>query len=68
MSSLDTELKTDLLGELAALQGQLRMTTVYVTHDHAEARALAHRIELMRAGCVERVETVDRNMIGRAEG
>lgn len=68
MSSLDTELKTDLLAELDALQRQLRVTTVYVTHDHAEARALAHRIVLMRAGCVERVETVDRNMIGRAEG
>ncbi len=60
MSSLDTGLKMDLLTELAALQQQLHVTTVYVTHDHAEARALAHRIVLMRAGRVERVEKVDR--------
>ncbi len=66
MSSLDTELKTDLLAELAALQQQLRVTTVYVTHDHEEARALAHRIVLMRAGRVERVEIVGRNMTGKA--
>ncbi len=60
MSSLDAELKTDLLAELAALQQQLHVTTVYATHDHAEARALAHRIVLMRAGGIERVETVER--------
>jgi len=66
MSSLDTELKTDLLAELDALQRQLRVTTVYVTHDHAEARALAHRIVLMSAGRVERVERVGTNMTGKA--
>lgn len=59
MSSLDTELKAELLTELASLQQQLGVATVYVTHDHEEARALAHRVVWMRAGRVERVEVVD---------
>ncbi|MCI0489020.1 MAG: ABC transporter ATP-binding protein [Blastocatellia bacterium] len=43
MSSLDADLKVDLLGELAALQAKLDVTTIYVTHDRAEAAALAHK-------------------------
>ncbi len=60
MSSLDAELKSGLLSELAGLQEQLRISTVYVTHDHAEARALAHHVALMRAGRIEHVEKVER--------
>lgn len=66
MSSLDTELKTDLLAELAVLQQQLRVTTLYVTHDHAEACALAHRIIWMRDGRVEQIEAVGTNMTDKA--
>lgn len=66
MSSLDTELKTDLLAELAALQQQLRVTTLYVTHDHAEACALAQRIVWMRDGRIEQIEAVRTNMTDKA--
>ncbi|MBA3438819.1 MAG: ABC transporter ATP-binding protein [Pyrinomonadaceae bacterium] len=68
MSSLDTELKGELLAELATLQQQLGVTSLYITHDHAEARALAHRVILMRAGRVERVEMVDRTLPVKQKG
>jgi len=44
LSSLDTELKSALLAELKQWLKKLEITTVYVTHDHAEARYLAQRI------------------------
>jgi len=44
MSSLDAELKAELLAELKTLQRLLGVTTVYITHDRAEALAVAQRI------------------------
>jgi ABC-type sugar transport system ATPase subunit len=38
------------------VQRNLAVTTIYVTHDRAEAKALAHRAVLMDNGCIE-VET-----------
>lgn len=58
MASLDSELKAELLAEFGSLQKRLGVTTIYVTHDHAEARSLAARVILMRAGHIERVEAV----------
>jgi ABC-type sugar transport system ATPase subunit len=54
-SNLDTELRVALRQELADLQKQLRLTTVYVTHDPADAAALADRTVVMRDGRIERV-------------
>lgn len=56
LSSIDADLKADLLDELARLQRNLAVTTIYVTHDRAETKALAHRVVLMDNGCIE-VET-----------
>jgi ABC-type Fe3+/spermidine/putrescine transport system ATPase subunit len=53
LSSLDADLKADLLGELERLQRALAITTVYVTHDRAEATALAHRVVRMANGRIE---------------
>jgi ABC-type sugar transport system ATPase subunit len=53
LSSLDADLKADLLGELKRLQRALAITTVYVTHDRAEATALAHRVLRMANGRVK---------------
>jgi ABC-type sugar transport system ATPase subunit len=52
MSSLDPDLKADLLGELATLQKALKITTVYVTHHRDEASVLAHTVLTMSAGRV----------------
>ena len=44
MSSLDAELKAELLAELKSLQRLLGVTTIHITHDRAEALAVAQRI------------------------
>jgi iron(III) transport system ATP-binding protein len=54
-SNLDADLRVALRQEIAALQRQLRLTTIYVTHDRADATALAHRTVVMRDG---RIETI----------
>ena len=50
MLSLDADLKMDLLKELGALQQSLRVTTIYITHDRAEAQVIARRVVTMRDG------------------
>jgi len=54
-SSLDLDLRVALRQELAALQRQLRLTTIYVTHESGDAAALADRTIVMRAGAIETV-------------
>jgi len=49
MSNLDTSLRGQLLEELRLLQNHLSVTTVYVTHDRAEADTLAARVIRMEA-------------------
>ena len=58
MSSLDADLKSDLLQELTTLQNRVGVTAIYVTHDKAEAVAVARRIALMREGRIEKIEPV----------
>jgi ABC-type Fe3+/spermidine/putrescine transport system ATPase subunit len=53
LSSLDADLKAGLLEELERLQRALSIATVYVTHDRAEATALADRVLLMANGRIE---------------
>lgn len=50
LSNLDARLRERLRLELRELQLSLGLTTVYVTHDQAEAFALADRIALMQGG------------------
>jgi multiple sugar transport system ATP-binding protein len=44
-------------GELKRLQHQLGTTTVYVTHDQAEAMTLAHRVAVMKKGKLQQFDT-----------
>jgi iron(III) transport system ATP-binding protein/spermidine/putrescine transport system ATP-binding protein len=53
LSNLDAKLRVQLRYELRALQQQLRMTFVYVTHDQDEALSLSDWIAVMNAGKVE---------------
>jgi ABC-type sulfate/molybdate transport systems ATPase subunit len=57
-SSLDPELRQSLRSELRSLQETLALTTIYVTHDREDARALADRVVRMRAGRIEEDVTV----------
>jgi ABC-type Fe3+/spermidine/putrescine transport system ATPase subunit len=53
LSNLDTDLKANLLRELSALQQELKVTTVYVTHDRDEVAGFAHRVALMKSGQID---------------
>jgi ABC-type Fe3+/spermidine/putrescine transport system ATPase subunit len=55
LSNLDAKLRERLRLELRTLQQRLRVTTVYVTHDQAEALVLSDRIVVMNRGRVVEV-------------
>ena len=44
LSNLDAKLRVSMRAELKHLQHELRITTIYVTHDQIEAMTLAHRV------------------------
>ena len=55
MSSLDAELKTDLMAELKNLQRAVDATTVYITHDRVEALAVGRRVAQMKDGRITQI-------------
>ena len=55
LSNLDARLRLEARSFLKALQKELGVTTVYVTHDQAEALALADRMAVMDAGVIRQV-------------
>ena len=55
LGALDAEFRHVMCGELRALHERLKATTVYVTHDQAEAMAMADRIAVMNQGVVEQL-------------
>ncbi|MGD9101064.1 MAG: ABC transporter ATP-binding protein [Anaerolineae bacterium] len=57
LSNLDARLRIRTRGEIKRLLGRFGHTTLYVTHDQAEATALGDRLALMRAGRIEQVGT-----------
>ncbi len=50
LSNVDAQLRSTMRAELAALQQQLGITTLYVTHDQVEALALGHRVAVLSQG------------------
>jgi multiple sugar transport system ATP-binding protein len=57
LSNLDAKLRVQMRGELKHLQHELGTTTVYVTHDQAEAMTLAHRVAVMNKGVLQQFDT-----------
>ena len=55
LSNLDAKLRERMRFELKRLQRELRLTTVYVTHDQSEALALSHEIAVMNEGQIVQV-------------
>ncbi len=55
LSNLDAGLRADMRTEIAALQRRLGTTMVYVTHDQAEALALADVLVVLHGGAVEQI-------------
>jgi multiple sugar transport system ATP-binding protein len=57
LSNLDARLRVQMRGELKRLQHQLGTTTIYVTHDQAEAMTLASRVAVMQKGRLQQFDT-----------
>lgn len=57
LSNLDARLRLEMRGELKKLHRQLGTTTVYVTHDQAEALSLSDRIAVLDRGEIRQVGT-----------
>ena len=57
LSNLDAKLRVYMRGELKRLQYELGATTLYVTHDQAEAMTLAHRVAVMENGRLQQFDT-----------
>ncbi len=57
LSNLDARLRVEMRAELKHLQHELRIVTIYVTHDQAEAMTLAHRIAVMCDGKIQQYDT-----------
>ena len=55
LSNLDAQLREEMRGELKRLQGQIGITTVYVTHDQSEALALSDRIAILDQGRIKQI-------------
>jgi putative spermidine/putrescine transport system ATP-binding protein len=57
MTGLDARLKTRLQEEIGSLLEELDVTSLYVTHDQAEAMVMCDRIAVMNDGRIEQVGT-----------
>src|SRR5436190_6288425 len=60
LSNLDANLREEMRFEIRKLHDAFKITTVYVTHDQAEAMATSDRIAVMNAGRIEQVDTPHR--------
>lgn len=59
LSNLDAKLRQAMRVQIKHLQRQLKITTVYVTHDQIEAMTLADRIVIMQSGSIQQIGTPD---------
>ncbi|HEV8250300.1 MAG TPA: sn-glycerol-3-phosphate ABC transporter ATP-binding protein UgpC [Gaiellaceae bacterium] len=50
LSNLDAKLRVQMRADIAALQSEFGITTVYVTHDQSEAMTLGHRVAVLKDG------------------
>jgi iron(III) transport system ATP-binding protein len=57
LSNLDARLREEMRLELKRLQRELRVTSLYVTHDQVEALAMSDAIAVMREGRIEQLGT-----------
>ena len=55
LSNLDAKLRTQMRAEIAELQREIGVTTMYVTHDQVEAMTMGTRIAVMRNGVLQQL-------------
>ena len=57
LSNLDAKLRVQMRAEIARIQRDLKVTTLYVTHDQTEAMTMADRVAVMKRGVLQQVGT-----------
>ena len=57
LSNLDAKLRVQMRAEIAALQRELGVTTIYVTHDQVEAMTMGDRVAVLKDGYLQQVDT-----------
>jgi multiple sugar transport system ATP-binding protein len=57
LSNLDARLRVEMRSELKRLHNELKITTVYVTHDQAEAISLSDRVAVLHQGEIQQCGT-----------
>ena len=55
MSNLDAKLRESMRFEISAIQKELGITVIYVTHDQSEAMTMSDRIVVMSMGKVQQI-------------
>jgi multiple sugar transport system ATP-binding protein len=56
LSNLDAKLRVQMRAEIARIQRDLGVTTIYVTHDQSEAMTLGDRVCVLRGGLLQQVD------------
>ena len=56
LSNLDAKLRVEMRAEIARIQRDLAVTTVYVTHDQTEAMTMGDRVAVMRGGLLQQID------------
>ena len=57
LSNLDAKLRVQMRAEIASLQRQLGVTTIYVTHDQTEALTMGDRVAVLKDGVLQQIDT-----------
>ncbi|MEC8263698.1 MAG: ATP-binding cassette domain-containing protein, partial [Pseudomonadota bacterium] len=57
LSNLDAKLRVSTRAQIKHLQHELKVTTIYVTHDQIEAMTLADRVVVMNKGLIQQIGT-----------
>jgi multiple sugar transport system ATP-binding protein len=60
LSNLDAKLRVEMRAEIARIQRDLNVTTIYVTHDQTEALTLGDRVAVMRDGLLQQFDVPQR--------
>ncbi len=60
LSNLDAKLRVQMRAEIARLQHELDVTTIYVTHDQIEAMTMGDRVAVIRKGMLQQVDNPQR--------
>src|SRR3954462_2229507 len=56
LSNLDAKMRVQVRAEIARIQRDLQVTTIYVTHDQSEAMTLGDRVCVLRNGLLQQVD------------